>query len=117
MGTRTARRMAYHFTAVARATIHTQSRCPDDEKTCRRLTDIPLVGQDIDCFEPEQDTFEVLSSLLLHCDNCTYVDIGCNIGLFAAYAARLGASVKCFEPSAGDVEALPTTHRVCISSL
>lgn len=83
--------------------------CPDDEKTCRRLTDIPLVGQDIDCFEPEQDTFEVLSSLLLHCDNCTYVDIGCNIGLFAAYAARLGASVKCFEPQAMWKHSLPRT--------
>jgi hypothetical protein len=46
------------------------------------------------CFEPEEDTEEVLSSFLLDCPGCLYLDIGCNIGYFASQAAALGASVE-----------------------
>lgn len=76
--------------------------CPDSQVKCQLLNGI-------ECFEPEQDTFEVLSSLLLHCDNCTYVDIGCNMGIFAAYAASLGAAVRCFEPQSTWTTALQKT--------
>ena len=77
--------------------------CPDSSARCLRLNDSHEAVR-TDCFEPEPETYEALASLLLGCDeagggqNCSYIDIGCNMGLFAAYAARLGASVQCFEP-------------------
>ena len=70
-----------------------------------------------DCFEPEQVTMEVYVSLLHdRCgeaatagsvpspplpssSSCSVVDVGCNMGLFAAFAVSLGAQVQCFEPS------------------
>lgn len=52
------------------------------------------------CEEPELETEEVLSSFLTGCtNNCLYVDIGCNLGVFAAQASALGASVECYEPT------------------
>ena len=87
-----------------------------------------------DCAEPEQDTAEVLASLLLGCDAppaaisggtsaaaeqraeaggvCVYVDIGCNLGYFAAQAAALGARVDCFEPAPFFVESIGATVRL-----
>ena len=78
--------------------------CPDSTAKCEQLNTL-------ECFEPEQETLEVLSSLLLHCErsNCTYVDVGCNLGLYATYAARLGASVQCFEPMSTWTAALERT--------
>ena len=64
------------------------------------------------CSEPEADTQEVLSSLLLGCassNSCLYVDVGCNMGYFAAQAAALGAAVDCFEPTPFFVEAARAT--------
>jgi hypothetical protein len=51
------------------------------------------------CFEPEPQTQEVLSSFLTNCPECLYIDVGCNIGYFAAQAAMLGAKVECYEPT------------------
>jgi len=66
--------------------------CPDTLQKCKYFqTEV--------CFEPEVDTFEVLTSLLMNCDtSCHYVDIGCNMGIFAQHALHLGASVTCIEP-------------------
>eukprot|EP00900_Chrysochromulina_parva_P009406 jgi/Chrpa1/18467/Chrysochromulina_OHIO_Genome00001087-RA len=63
------------------------------------------------CSEPEDDTAEVLSSLLEGCDtrNCLYVDVGCNIGYFAMHAAALGAHVDCAEPTPFYVDAINTS--------
>lgn len=81
------------------------------------------------CYEPEQDTHEVINSLLLGCDGrgggasggggsadvpanpCLYVDVGCNVGYFAAHAAALGAAVDCFEPTPFYVDAARQTFR------
>ena len=80
--------------------------CPDSAARCRRLN-VSSEAIRTSCFEPEVETFEVISSLLLHCGQrgsrgregaCAYVDIGCNMGFFAAHAARLGARVRCYEP-------------------
>ena len=97
-----------------------------------------------ECAEPEQETAEVLASLLHGCDakadhapegevavaspngnsgrtaaveqqqggRCVYVDIGCNLGYFAAQAAALGARVDCFEPSPVFVESIGATVRL-----
>ena len=57
------------------------------------------------CSEPEQETAEILNALLANIGTAApdtpplYVDIGCNLGLFAAQAAALGASVECYEPT------------------
>jgi len=68
------------------------------------------------CFEPESDTAEVLSSLLLHCHSqqpCSYVDVGCNFGYFAAHAAALGVrSVTCVEPTPIYTEAIERTRQL-----
>lgn len=67
------------------------------------------------CFEPERDTAEVLNSLLLGCHArpCIYVDIGCNLGAFAAQAAALGArDVLCYELAPHYVEAIETTREL-----
>ena len=63
------------------------------------------------CAEPEQDSHEVLNSMLLGCDfgSCLYVDVGCNVGYFAAQAAALGAAVDCYEPTPYFVEAARAT--------
>ena len=60
-----------------------------------------LLGSTTECFEPEAVTQEVLSSFLYDCyrRSCTYIDIGCNIGYFAAHAHALGSRVECFEPT------------------
>ena len=66
--------------------------CPDTLKKCKNM-------QTPNCWEPEIDTFEVITSLLMHCNrDCHYVDIGCNMGIFARHAHELGASVTCYEP-------------------
>ena len=64
-----------------------------------------------DCFEPEVETMEIMVSFLHGdgCQNCSYVDVGCNMGVFAAYAAAEGARVQCFEPSAFYTESLRQT--------
>jgi FkbM family methyltransferase len=63
------------------------------------------------CFEPEAETQEVLNSFLLECPGCLYIDIGCNIGYFAAHAAALGASVECFEPVPNYIHAVKATQQ------
>ena len=54
------------------------------------------------CMEPERDTQEVITSFLSHCrerpEGCLYVDLGCNLGYFAAQALSLGAHADCVEP-------------------
>ena len=81
--------------------------CPDSTAKCQQLNGLQ-------CFEPEQETLEVLASLLLHCktNNCSYIDIGCNLGLYAAYAARMGTSVRCFEPQSTWAAALQRTAAI-----
>ena len=67
------------------------------------------------CFEPEQDTAEVLNSFLLGCHSrsCSYVDIGCNFGVFAAQAAALGVrSGSCYEPAPFYAKAIERTRRL-----
>jgi hypothetical protein len=94
-----------------------------------------------DCYEPEVETAEVLSSLLLGCQTveerevaatpalragepsardvapasteCTYVDVGCNVGAFALQAAALGAQVRCFEPTSFFVDAVRHRSHSC----
>jgi FkbM family methyltransferase len=56
--------------------------------------------------KPEIETAEVLNAFLLNCKNCRFVDIGCNMGLFALQAAALGANVQCYEPMPFYVEAI-----------
>lgn len=66
-----------------------------------------------ECTEPERETAEVLSSLLVNCDRgCLFVDVGCNLGYFAAQAAALGASVDCYEPTPYFAAATRTTRRL-----
>ena len=80
--------------------------CPalTPQAVCDRLSDLNATISS-DCSEPERETQEVLSSLLLGCDKgavearCLYVDVGCNIGYFASQAAALGADVACYEPT------------------
>ena len=69
--------------------------CPGPIAFCELLTAMPT------CSEPEQETAEVLNSLLLRCDpdRCLYIDIGCNIGYFAALASAHGATSECYEPT------------------
>lgn len=74
--------------------------CPDTKVKC-----LPLANTaSSTCAEPETQTAEALSSLLLGCNqrsherSCLYIDIGCNLGVFAAQAAMHGAAVECFEP-------------------
>lgn len=65
--------------------------CPDTAARCAALTDAT-------CAEPETQTAEALSSLLLHCSfKCLYIDVGCNLGYFAGLAAVHGATAECFE--------------------
>ena len=90
-----------------------QLACPaaTPQDVCSRLSD-PSLGAKADfCFDPEGETEEVLSSLLLRCGQrpCVYVDIGCNLGYFAAHAAALGAWVDCYEPTPFYVEAIRRT--------
>lgn len=62
------------------------------------------------CFEPERDTQEVLNSFLLNCPtDSLYIDVGCNIGYFAAHAAALGATVECYEPTPNYITAIKAT--------
>lgn len=64
------------------------------------------------CFEPEPDTQQVLNSFLTNCPGCLYVDIGCNVGYFAAHAAQLGAVVDCYEPTPSFTEAAKFTREL-----
>ena len=79
--------------------------------TCAKLASTP--GQPIACHEPERDTEEVLNSFLVGCgertDGCLYVDVGCNIGYFAAQANAHGAAVECFEPTPLFTDAISRT--------
>jgi FkbM family methyltransferase len=43
--------------------------------------------------------------------SCSVVDVGCNMGLFAAFAVSLGAEVECFEPSGTFAESLNQTTK------
>jgi hypothetical protein len=65
--------------------------CPDSKAKCAALSDR--------CNEPETETAEVLSSMLLGClaRPCTYLDVGCNLGSVAGLAAAHGATAECFE--------------------
>ena len=67
-----------------------------------------------DCFEPEQDTAEVLNSFLAGCNarGCSYVDIGCNVDYFALQAAALGSQVACYEPTPMYVEAIQRSREL-----
>ncbi|KAJ1628416.1 hypothetical protein T492DRAFT_1119414 [Pavlovales sp. CCMP2436] len=38
---------------------------------------------ELSCAEPESETEEIVTAFLLNCENCTYVDIGCNLGTAA----------------------------------
>ena len=51
---------------------------------------------DQSCFEPEWDTAEIITAILLGHPGALYVDIGCNIGAFALQAYSLGAHVRQF---------------------
>ena len=67
------------------------------------------------CFEPDPDTAGVLNSFLLGCHSrsCSYVDIGCNFGVFAAQAAALGVrSGSCYEPTPYYTKAIERTRRL-----
>lgn len=67
--------------------------CPDTQEKCDALT-----AQHTACPEPETETAEVLTSLLLGCDgSCLYVDVGCNLGYFAGLATKLGAESICVD--------------------
>eukprot|EP00966_Prymnesium_polylepis_P040770 946140-Prymnesium_polylepis.1 len=51
---------------------------------------------DPSCFEPEWDTAEIITAILLGHPGALYVDTGCNIGAFALQAYSLGAHVRQF---------------------
>ena len=74
--------------------------CPDSPSRCALLNDTAAAVR-ADCFEPETETMEILVSFLhgRPKGSSTYVDVGCNMGLFAAYAASEGARVDCYEPA------------------
>jgi hypothetical protein len=57
---------------------------------------------------------EVINSLLLRCDaDCLYVDVGCNLGVFAGLAAAHGARAECYEVYPLYVAAAKrTAHRI-----
>ena len=71
--------------------------CPDSKAKCAALSELSAADR---CNEPETETAEVLSSMLLGCDArpCTYLDVGCNLGFFAGLAEAHGATAECFEP-------------------
>ena len=95
-----------------------QLACPANtaQETCDRLGSGQASLHGSGCYEPEVETGEVLSSLLLGCERldhgCTYIDIGCNLGAFAGQAAALGAQVRCFEPTNFFVDAIRATTRL-----
>ena len=70
--------------------------CPDSKAKCAALSEPSAADR---CNEPETETAEVLSSMLLGCDArpCTYLDVGCNLGFVAGLAAAHGANAECFE--------------------
>lgn len=89
--------------------------CPahETQASCDQLG-ATKAAVDSGCFEPEADTAEVLSAFLLkrggtHAPRPHYVDIGCNVGAFAAQAAALGATVDCYEPTPYFVDAIRST--------
>jgi hypothetical protein len=61
---------------------------------CEQLASDSAEGGRAGCSEPEAESAEVLTSLLLGCERsahepnstspCLYIDIGCNLGYFAA---------------------------------
>jgi FkbM family methyltransferase len=87
--------------------------CPvgTDAKVCARLSASQEKIEN-NCAEPETQTQEVINSFLLGCPGCLYVDIGCNIGLFAGQAAALGAHVLCYEPTPSYTDAVRRTIQV-----
>ena len=70
--------------------------CPDSKAKCAALSELSAADR---CNEPETETAEVLSSMLLGCDArpCTYLDVKFNLGFFAGLAAAHGATAECFE--------------------
>ena len=91
--------------------------CPEGtpQASCDLLSRNTSAWLEADCFEPEHETAEVLNSLLLgcHAQPCTYVDIGCNIGAFAAQAAALGvANIVCCKPTPSYSKAVETTREL-----
>lgn len=85
--------------------------CPDTPERCALLNS-SRTAVEADCFEPESVTMEVYVSLLHHCQHrlgCAVVDVGCNMGLFASFAASMGAHVQCFEPSSRFAHSLNRT--------
>ena len=69
---------------------------PDSKAKCAALSEPSAADR---CNEPETETAEVLSSMLLGClaRPCTYLDVGCNLGSVAGLAAAHGATAECFE--------------------
>ena len=116
-------RLSALFLGLAKCAAHTATIEPlwplskPYEMTCPPLTPAHtcrLLSRPLEvCFEPEQETAEVVNALLAGgCRDdaaCLYVDIGCNVGLFATQAAALGASVECIEPAPFYVQAARAT--------
>ena len=63
--------------------------CPDSKAKCAALSEPSAADR---CNEPETETAEALSSVLLGCDArpCTCLDISCNLGFVAGLAAAHG---------------------------
>ena len=70
--------------------------CPDSKAKCAALSEPSAADR---CNEPETETAEALSSVLLGCDAhpCTCLDVNCNLGFVAGLAAAHGANAECFE--------------------
>ena len=60
--------------------------CPDSKAKCAALSEPSAADR---CNEPQTETAEVLSSVLLGCDArpCTYLEVSCNLGFVAGLAA------------------------------
>ena len=86
-----------------------QLACPNGTTAAECLQ----LGGSKGCFEPERETAEVVTALLLgSAPSALYVDVGCNVGAFAAQAAALGAAVDCYEPTPFHVTSIrASNHR------
>lgn len=89
--------------------------CPEgtSERVCRNIAG-GHYSVEAECHEPEPETSEVINSFLTHCGRkrCLYIDIGCNIGYFAAQAFALGSNVECYEPTPMYTDAIRKTRRL-----
>lgn len=86
------------------------------QKMCDRFGDANDAARG-GCDEPERDTAEIFSSLLAPeratgFGKSVVVDVGCNIGFFAAQASAMGWAVHCYEPQPHMVRAINATARL-----